>query len=127
MRDDFTLDDFRKQLEQIAKMGSQDMVLHMPGMTELVPEGEDPKVALRRVTAMIDAMTPDERRDPDRIEVAARVRIAAATGTEHQDVEQFLAQFGQLRAMMREIARMSLWQRIKLVVGLGRPPKLGGS
>src|SRR5688572_1155396 len=50
----FTLDDFRKQFEAIAKMGMKDMIGRMPGMAEMIPEGEDPEVALKRVQGMID-------------------------------------------------------------------------
>jgi signal recognition particle subunit SRP54 len=127
MRGDFTLDDFRKQLEAIAKVGQKDMIRRMPGMSEMVPEGEDPAVATRRITAMIDAMTPEERRDPDRIDGPARERIATKAGCRPEDVEQFLAQFAQVRELMRQMAGTSLWQRIQMVVGLGGPPKPGDS
>ena len=60
----FTLDDFRKQFEQIAKMGMKDMIGRMPGMSEMIPEGEDPEVALKRVQGMIDSMTKKEKARP---------------------------------------------------------------
>src|SRR5207244_3008884 len=52
---DFTLDDFRKQFEQIAKLGMRDMISRMPGMGDLIPEGEDPEEALKRIQGMIDS------------------------------------------------------------------------
>ena len=64
----FTLDDFRKQFEMIAKMGMKDMIGRMPGMAEMIPEGEDPEEALKRVQGMIDSMTKKERADPDIID-----------------------------------------------------------
>src|SRR4051812_30644284 len=99
MSKDFTLDDFRKQFEQVAKKGNRNTINRMPGVAEMVRDDEDPKAATRRIAAMIDAMTPEERRDPDRIDESARVRIAAASGTKPEDVQQFLAQFAQVREL----------------------------
>ncbi len=116
----FTLDDFRKQFEQIARMGMKDLIGRMPGMAEMIPEGEDPEVALKRVQGMIDAMTKKERRDPDIIDQSRRRRIAAGAGVEPHEVKQFLQQFDQVRVLMKQMASMSLWQRLKMVTGLGK-------
>ncbi len=89
----FTLDDFRKQFEQIAKMGMKDMIGRMPGMSEMIPEGEDPEVALKRVQGMIDSMTKKEKADPDIIDTPRRRRIAKGAGVEPHEVNQFLKQF----------------------------------
>src|SRR5262245_59818647 len=117
---DFTLDDFRKQFEQLAKIGMKDMISKMPGMSEMIPEGEDPEVALLRVQGMIDSMNKAERRNPDIIDQSRRRRIAAGSGTQPHEVKQFLGQFEQVRALMRQMANMSLWQRLKMMTGLGR-------
>src|SRR5215212_399374 len=116
----FTLDDFRKQFEQIAKMGMKDMISRMPGMSEMIPEGEDPEVALKRVQGMIDAMTKKERNDPDVIDAGRRRRIAKGAEVEPHEVNQFLKQFDQVRVLMKQMASMSLWQRLKMVTGLGK-------
>lgn len=116
----FTLDDFRKQFEQIAKMGMKDLIGRMPGMAEMIPEGEDPEVALKRVQGMIDSMSKKERRDPDLIDQSRRRRIAAGAGVEPHEVKQFLQQFDQVRALMKQMASMSIWQRLKMVTGLGK-------
>src|SRR5262245_49932952 len=116
----FTLDDFRKQVEAIAKMGMKDMIGRMPGMAEMIPEGEDPEVALKRVQGMIDAMTKKERADPDMIDTPRRRRIAKGAGVEPHEVNQFLKQFDQVRVLMKQMASMSLWQRLKMVTGLGK-------
>jgi signal recognition particle subunit SRP54 len=116
----FTLDDFRKQFEQIAKMGMKDLIGRMPGMAEMIPEGEDPEVALKRVQGMIDSMSKRERRDPDLIDQSRRRRIAAGAGVEPHEVKQFLQQFDQVRALMKQMASMSIWQRLKMVTGLGK-------
>ncbi len=116
----FTLDDFRKQFEQIAKMGMKDMIGRMPGMAEMIPEGEDPEVALKRVQGMIDAMTKKEKADPDIIDTPRRRRIAKGAGVEPHEINQFLKQFAQLRVLMKQMSQMSLWQRLKMVTGMGK-------
>lgn len=116
---EFTLDNFRKQFEQIAKLGMKDLISRMPGMADMIPEGEDPEEGLKRVRGMIDSMTVSERADPAIIDRPRRRRIAAGAGVRPHEVKQFLHQFGQVRGLMRQMATMSLWQRIKMVVGIG--------
>jgi signal recognition particle subunit SRP54 len=116
----FTLDDFRMHFQNIQKMGMKDMIGRMPGMAELIPEGEDPEVALKRVQGMIDSMTKKERKDPDVIDAGRRRRIAAGAGVQPQEVSQFLKQFDTVRALMKQMMSMSVWQRIKMVTGLSK-------
>src|SRR5436305_5828026 len=99
----FTLDDFRKQFEMIAKMGMKDLISRMPGMADMIPEGEDPEEALKRVRGMIDSMTVNERADPAIIDRPRRRRIAAGAGVRPHEVKQFLHQFGQVRGLMRQM------------------------
>jgi signal recognition particle subunit SRP54 len=118
---DFNLDDFRKQFSQLAQMGSmRDIMGAMPGMGDMIPEGEDPEAALTRIQGMIDSMTKEERRNPDLIDGNRRRRIARGSGTEPQEVNQFLKQFDQVRVVMRRMAKMSIWERIKMVGDMGR-------
>ena len=92
----------------------------MPGMGDMIPEGEDPEAALKRIQGMIDSMTKEERRNPDVIDISRRRRIAAGSGTEPHEIKQFLDQFDQVRTLMRQMAKMSIWERIKMVTGLGK-------
>jgi len=124
---DFTLNDFRRQLDQVQRAGLQDQIGRLPGTSELVAGREDPEAALDGIRRMIDAMTDAERRDPDRIEADRRARIAADSGTRPDQVETLLAQFRQVRELMRQMARMSLWQRLKLVMGFGKLPGSDGT
>ncbi len=71
---------------------------------------------------MIDAMTPEERANPNMIDEARRIRIAAGAGVQPHEVSDFLKQFEQLRALMKDMMSMSLWQRLKLVLGIKRFP-----
>jgi signal recognition particle subunit SRP54 len=116
----FTLDDFRMHFQNIQKMGMKDLIGRMPGMAEMIPEGEDPEVALKRVQGMIDSMTKTERKDPDIIDAGRRRRIAAGAGVQPQEVSQFLKQFDTVRALMKQMMSMSVWQRIKMVTGLSK-------
>jgi signal recognition particle subunit SRP54 len=118
---DFTLDDFRKQFEQLKKMGPmKEVMASMPGMGDMIPEGEDPEDAFRRIQGMIDSMTKAERANPDVIDIGRRRRIAAGSGVEPHEIKQFLGQFDQVRDLMRKMAKMSIWERIKMVTGLGK-------
>src|SRR5205823_11215633 len=119
---DFTLDDFRKQFEQMQKMGPmKDMLAQMPGgMTDLIPEGEDPEESMRRIQGMIDSMTKEERRNPDIIDIGRRRRIAAGSVTEPHEIKQFINQFDQIRGFMRQMAKKSMWDRLKMFTSLGK-------
>jgi signal recognition particle subunit SRP54 len=119
---DFTLDDFRKQFEMLAKMGSMsDMIKALPGgFSQMIPEGEDPEAAVKRLRGMIDSMTKEERRNPDVIDINRRRRIASGSGTEPHEVKQFLGQFEQVRVIMRQMANMSIMDRLKMMTGLGK-------
>lgn len=117
----FTLNDFRKQFEQLKKMGPmKDLMSSMPGMDGLIPEGEDPEVAFKRIQGMIDSMTKEERNNPDIIDLTRRRRIAAGSGTEASEIKQFLNHFDTVRELMKKMARMSIWERIKMVTGMGQ-------
>lgn len=118
---DFTLDDFRKQFEAMAKMGGMREIMgQMPGMGEMIPEGEDPDVAVKRIQGMIDSMTKEERRNPDCIDISRRRRIAQGSGTQAHEIKQFLGQFDQVRTLMRQMATMSMWQKLKMITGMGK-------
>src|SRR5262245_29428120 len=119
---DFTLDDFRKQFEMLAKMGSMgDMIKALPGgLSQMIPEGEDPEAAVKRLRGMIDSMTKAERSNRDQTYINRRRRIAAGSGTEPHEVKQFLGQFEQVRVIMRQMANMSILDRIKMMTGLGK-------
>jgi signal recognition particle subunit SRP54 len=117
----FTLEDFRKQFATMAKMGGmKDLLGQMPGMGDMIPEGEDPDLAVKRIQGIIDSMTKQERADPDIIDLSRRRRIAAGSGVEPHEIKQFLNQFDQVRTLMRQIANMSIFERLKMLTGMGK-------
>ena len=105
-------------MQQVRKMGPLDQLLGMlPGMGSLknLPGLEVDEKQLRRVEAIIQSMTPEERRNPAIIDGSRRRRIAAGSGTAVQDVNRLLKQFEQTRAMMRQL--MGGGKRSRRVLG----------
>ena len=118
---DYNLDDFRKQFAQMAQMGGMgEMMKMMPGMGDMIPEGEDPDVAMVPDTGH-DRLDDEEGcKYPDLIDMSRRRRIAEGSGNEPHEVKQFLNHFEQVRGMMRQMASMSMWQKLKMITGLGK-------
>lgn len=100
----FDLEDFREQLLQMQNMGGMAAMLEkLPGM-DAVPDEAKHQLddrQTRRIVAIINAMTPHERRFPDVIRGSRKRRIASGSGTEVQDVNRLLKQFVQMQKMMK--------------------------
>jgi signal recognition particle subunit SRP54 len=114
----FTLEDFRKQLQQVKKLGSlKDVMGSIPGIGQMMAatgaEGEDPEGSIGRIQGMIDSMTKQERHNPDLIDLSRRRRIANGAGIEPQEIKQFLQHFDGMRRMMQEMKKMSIWERLR--------------
>ncbi len=104
-RNQFTLDDFYEQLQQIKKMGSlRDLIGMLPGMDRALKGVEIDERAFVRLEAIITSMTKEERNKPDIINGGRRRRIAAGSGTNIQDVNRLLKQFEEMRKQMRQLA-----------------------
>ena len=105
---DFTLEDFRKQLRMLKKLGPLESLLSMlpqiGPLKELQNAQIDPK-EMGRVEAIISSMTSRERRNHEIINGSRRRRIAKGSGTTVQQVNQLLRQFRQARDMMRSLSR----------------------
>jgi len=105
MESRFTLEDFRSQLAQVKKMGPIGQLIGMiPGAGHLAGEAQQAvdDGQLRRIEAIIDSMTPTERRRPEIIKASRRRRIAAGSGTTTADVNRVLKQFGEMQRLMRQ-------------------------
>jgi signal recognition particle subunit SRP54 len=104
---DLDLGDFKEQLEQIAKLGGLESLLEkIPGVRPGAAQaaGFDGR-AVRRQIALIDSMTPRERRRPDLIDGSRKRRIAAGAGLAVQDVNRLLKQHKQLVKTMKRVAK----------------------
>lgn len=103
----FDLEDFRKQMRRLKKMGSIEGLLKMiPGMGKMQDKLKDIKVPEKemvKVEAIINSMTPAERRNPKVFNASRKKRIAAGSGTTVQDVNQLLGNFEQMQKMMQKM------------------------
>jgi signal recognition particle subunit SRP54 len=114
----FTLEDFRDQFKQIRRMGPMKQIMSMiPGLGGMLDTNPDidPEQEINRIEAMINSMTPDERRNPDKIDRSRRNRIAGGSGTEPSDVHQLIKQFQGMSGMMQQMAGMGLKDRLRAV------------
>lgn len=106
-RNELTLEDFRKQLKQLKRMGPITQLLEMvPGMGQALKDvnQEDVDRQLRLTEAIINSMTPVERNRPKLLNASRRKRIAAGSGTSVQEVNQLLNQFQQMQRMMKKMS-----------------------
>jgi signal recognition particle subunit SRP54 len=105
-RNEFGLDDFLEQLAAVRRMGPLTSLLGMiPGLGAQLSGMSVPERELDRLEAIIRSMTPDERRRPELIKGSRRLRIARGSGTSVQEVSRLIKQFGQMRAVMRQVGR----------------------
>ena len=103
----FTLEDFLDQMQQVKKMGSiQNVIGMMPGMPKEIRKAEIDDREITRIEAIIQSMTPAERRKPELINGSRRGRIAKGAGVNSADVNNLLKQFKQVQQMMRSMGGM---------------------
>ncbi len=116
---EFTLDDFKKQLGQITKLGPlqkvMGMIPGMGGMTEAMGD-VDPEQDMKRLFGIIDSMTPEERKQPTKvIDQSRRRRIALGAGVEPHEVNDLVKQFDAMAQMMTQMAGKGMRERMKMV------------
>ncbi len=104
----FDLEDFLAQLQQIKKMGPLSQILGMmPGMAQIAKDipADATDQQMKRVEAIINSMTRQERRNPDVLNGSRRKRIALGSGTRVQEVNQLMGQFKQMQRMMQQFKK----------------------
>lgn len=113
-KDAFDLEDFRTQLQQVAKLGSMEQILEMiPGVNKSALKDVDmDERQLVRMEAIINSMTPEERRRPSLLNGSRRRRIARGSGTSVQDVNTLLKQFTMMQKMMKRFGKMQKLKRL---------------
>jgi signal recognition particle subunit SRP54 len=120
----FDLDDFRKQIVHMKNMGSmQDLMKKIPGLNQLGAGdlgGIDADEEIKRIQGIIDSMTPAERSDPTLIDISRRRRIASGSGVDPADVSGLVKQFDTMAAVVKQMAQMSIMDKIKTLTGLGQ-------
>ena len=109
----FDLNDFLKQLQTIKRLGSLGGILKlipgMPKIDDLAPAEKE----MKKVEAIIQSMTIEERKKPDILKASRKIRIAKGSGTDVSDVNKLLKQFEQMKSMMKMFSS-------------GKMPNLGG-
>lgn len=124
----FDLEDFKQQLLQMNNMGGiTGMMSKLPGVSQMMPQHAMKEVsdkAMAQTVAIINSMTPKERRIPKLIVGSRKKRIAQGSGTQIQDVNKLLKQFEQMQKMMKKFTKPGGMQ--KMMRGLGGIPGLKG-
>lgn len=123
----FDLEDFRQQLLQMNNMGGlTSMMSKLPGLSQ-IPQQAMSQVndkSLTQIIAIINSMTPRERRIPKLIAGSRKKRIAMGSGTQIQDVNKLLKQFSQMEKMMQKFSKPGGMQ--KMMRGLAGIPGMKG-
>lgn len=103
----FDYNDFLDSLEQMDKLGGmQEMLSMLPGMGNQLKNVEIDENAAKHPKAIIQSMTPEERANPDLINVSRKRRIAAGAGVDIAEVNRFVKQFEQSKKMMKQFSGM---------------------
>ena len=121
-KNQFDCTDFYDQLQQIKKMGNvKDLMGMIPGMGKMVKDVEIGDDAFKHIEAIIQSMTPKERKNPDLLTGSRRKRIAEGSGTNIQEVNKLMKQFEDTRKMMRMMSdkrsMMNMMRQMKNMPG----------
>lgn len=106
VKGEFDLEDFRDQLQQLKKMGPISQLLDMiPGMSQMTADiaPEVTEQQMKTIEAIINSMTPEERRSPRIINASRKRRIARGSGTTVMEINDLLSQFRQMQRMMKQL------------------------
>lgn len=103
-KNQFDFDDFLAQIAQIKKMGNlKDLASMIPGIGKAIKDVDIDDNAFKSIEAIIQSMTPKERKNPEILNGSRRQRIAKGSGTNIQEVNRLLKQFDQTRKMMKMV------------------------
>ena len=120
---DFNLEDFLSQMQQIKKLGPLGKIMDMiPGMGQMAKDVDMSQAEndLKRIEAIIQSMTPAERRNSKLLKASRKRRIAAGSGTEVRDVNKLLKDFQQMQKMMRQLKKKGGMRGLANMMGGGR-------
>lgn len=103
-KESFTFDDLREQIRKMRKMGPLENILSMlPGANKILKEVKIDEREFIKVEAIINSMTPEERKNPKIINTSRRIRIAKGSGTTINDVNRLIKQFNEMKKMMKKL------------------------
>ncbi|MEP7233051.1 MAG: signal recognition particle protein [Ginsengibacter sp.] len=116
-KNQFDFEDFKTQLQQIKKMGNlKDLMGMIPGVGKQIKDVDINDDSFKGIEAMINSMTVEERRNPDIINPSRKQRIAAGSGKDISELNQFIKQFEQMKNMMKMMNKMPMGK----LAGLGK-------
>ncbi len=123
MKDQFDLNDFLAQLQQIKKMGNvKDLMGMIPGMGKAMKDVDIPDDAFKGIESIILSMTPKERANPALLNPSRKNRIAKGSGTNIQEINKLLKQFEDMRKMMKLMSNprnmMGMMSKLKGIGGM---------
>jgi len=123
-KNEFGFDDFLTQIQQIKKMGNmKDLLGMLPGVGKAIKDVDINDDSLKHIEAIIQSMTPMERRKPSSINVSRKQRIAKGSGRKLEDVNALMKQFEQMSKMMK-MMQGSKGKQLMAMMG-GGMPKMG--
>lgn len=125
----FDLEDFRDQLQQMNNMGGiSSMLDKMPGMAGMAQavEQQAAQKQFGQMEAIINSMTPKERRNPDILNGSRKRRVTVGSGTQLQDLNRLLKQHKQMQKMMKKMKGGGLANMMRGMGGMGGPGGMGG-
>lgn len=112
MKNQFTLNDFLSQMQMLKKMGGIESILKfLPGAGQLQKQMAGmapPDKEMKKIEAIINSMTLQERQNPKLLNASRRERIARGSGTQVQDINRFINQFEQAQKMMSSMMKMGM-------------------
>ena len=124
-KNQFTLEDFLKQIQQIKKMGNmKDLMGMIPGVGKAMKGVDVDDDAFKGIEAIIHSMTPAERNQPEILDGKRRNRIAKGSGTSVQEVNKLMKQFEDMRKMMKMM--YSKGGKAKMMAQMRNMPGMGG-
>ena len=104
-KNEFDLDDFFKQIQQIKKMGNiKDLASMIPGVGKAIKDMDIDNDSFKSIEAIIQSMTPGEKKDPTILNGTRRKRIAMGSGTSVAEVNKLITQFNETRKMMKMVS-----------------------
>ena len=111
-KNQFDFNDFLQQLSQIKKMGNvKDLMSMIPGMGKEMKDLDINNDSFKKIEALILAMTPEERENPELLNGSRRKRIATGSGNSIQELNQFIKQFDEMRKLMKTFNKMGSMKR----------------
>lgn len=114
----FDFDDFLSQIGQIKRMGDVKSLMGMiPGMSKITKDIDIDDKAFSKVEAIIQSMTPDERGNPELLNMSRKKRIAKGSGRDLHEINAFIKQFDQMRKMMHKLSK----NNFAALQGMGNP------